>query len=100
MKFLSRLFGRFRKAEAAVVIDPTEGLSYAEILRGADVGPRIGLAARVDAPPEVLFVLSADPMAEVRRNVAANPSTPGMVVPILVRDGDVDVRKALLTRTA
>jgi uncharacterized protein (DUF2336 family) len=94
MNLFQRLFGGLKKKSKK----PVPEMSSAAILRSPDIKPRIALAARPDAPPEILFVLSGDPAPEVRRNVAANPSTPGLVAPILARDGDVDVRSALLNR--
>jgi uncharacterized protein (DUF2336 family) len=69
-----------------------------EILKTTDPERRSRMAARPDVPPEVLFVLAADPNVDVRRNVAGNPSTPAHVTPMLARDGDVDVRTMLLGR--
>jgi uncharacterized protein (DUF2336 family) len=70
----------------------------AKAIKDADVKTRSILAAREDAPADLLFVLAADPAPEVRREVAANVSTPPIVSPVLANDQDLDVRSVLLRR--
>jgi hypothetical protein len=56
---------------------------------------RLFLAARADVEPEILYYLANDETAEVRRLVAANPSTPQQANKILAGDRDEGVRSAL-----
>lgn len=56
---------------------------------------RMFLAARADVEPEILYYLAGDETVDVRRLVAANPSTPQQANKLLVCDGDEDVRFAL-----
>ncbi|NOT40792.1 MAG: hypothetical protein HOP13_09890 [Alphaproteobacteria bacterium] len=56
---------------------------------------RLFLAARADVEPEILYYLAGDETADVRRLVAANPSTPQQANKILAGDGDEEVRYAL-----
>ncbi len=72
--------------------------NVAQAIKNADAQTRATLASRLDAPADLLFVLAADPVASVRREVAGNPSTPPIVGPVLARDEDVDVRSVLLRR--
>ena len=53
---------------------------------------RMFLAGRTDVEPEILYYLSGDDAAEVRRLVAANPSTPHQANKVLTGDSDEDVR--------
>ena len=91
---LRRLFGRGKPVEAELLPLP----QAVEILKHPDPVMRSAMAARMDMPPEILFVLAGDPDSAVRRSVAGNPSTPSHVTPILAEDGDVDVRAVLLNR--
>lgn len=53
------------------------------------------LAARTAAEPEILYYLSEDEDAEIRRRVARNPSTPALANRRLADDSDDDVRATL-----
>src|SRR5580704_3038944 len=53
------------------------------------------LAQRTDAPPEALFYLATDGSPEMRRAVAANPSTPAQANRHLADDADDEVRVEL-----
>src|SRR5689334_587232 len=50
------------------------------------------LARQPEVEPEILYYLATDSSVEVRRCVAANPSTPHKANHILTRDADDDVR--------
>jgi uncharacterized protein (DUF2336 family) len=50
------------------------------------------LAGRPDVEPEILYYLASDEEVDVRRLVAANPSTPQQANKVLSGDGDDDVR--------
>jgi uncharacterized protein (DUF2336 family) len=69
--------------------------SYEE-QRGAlekdDTKERLRLAGREDTQPEVLYYLADDNVAEVRRAIASNRSTPRQADAKLVEDGDDEVR--------
>lgn len=70
-------------------------LSYDEekrLARHGDVAVRAKLAAREDVRPEILYYLAEDPSPEVRRNIAANQTTPRHADLLLARDGDEVVR--------
>jgi hypothetical protein len=56
---------------------------------------RLFLAARADVEPEILYYLANDETADVRRLVAANPSTPQQANKLLAGDSDEDVRYIL-----
>lgn len=53
---------------------------------------RLRLARREDTRPEILYYLADDDVAEVRRAIASNPSTPRQADAKLVQDGDERVR--------
>ena len=53
---------------------------------------RAELAARDDVQAEILYFLSEDESAEVRRNIAANITTPRQADLVLARDKDDEVR--------
>ena len=53
---------------------------------------RLRLARREDTRPEILYDLADDDVAEVRRAIASNPSTPRQADAKLVQDGDERVR--------
>jgi uncharacterized protein (DUF2336 family) len=95
---LERFLGRKRKAGGKTPDSSGALPSPAQVLKSADAKLRSAAAAHPDAPPEVLFVLAADPSADVRRNVAGNSRTPSVVSPLLAKDDDIDVRSVLLTR--
>ncbi len=76
-------------------------LSYREaraVLEKHNWGARRELAARTDAPSEVLYYLSEDEMLDVRVAVAANPSTPIQASEILADDPEELVRVELARR--
>ena len=75
-----------------------DSLSYEdsrEVLEAQNRSARLALACREDAPPETLYYLGQDDQAEVRRHVAANPSTPRHADAFLVDDEDAEVREEL-----
>jgi uncharacterized protein (DUF2336 family) len=65
------------------------------ILEERDRSAREALAKRADAPAESLFFLAREGTPEVRRAVAANPSTPVHANRLLADDGEDDVRVEL-----
>jgi uncharacterized protein (DUF2336 family) len=65
------------------------------ILEERDRSAREALAARADAAPEALFFLAREGTPDVRRAVAANPSTPIHANRLLVDDGEDEVRVEL-----
>jgi len=62
--------------------------------KGSDV-QREKLAARKDARPEVLYYLAEDKSADVRKEIARNPSTPPQANAILQHDENEEVRAEL-----
>lgn len=60
--------------------------------RAKDPDVRSELASRDDVQPEILYFLSEDEHAEVRRQVAANNATPRQADLVLTRDKDDEVR--------
>lgn len=58
------------------------------------------LAARSDLKPEILYFLTDDPSAEVRRVLAENSSTPSHADLLLAKDSDLDVRGGLAEKIA
>lgn len=78
-------------------------LSYEEardIAASPDAGRRRDLAGRPDAPPEVLYFLAGDDLADVRRTVASNPATPAKGNLLLADDGEQSVRQDLAVKIA
>jgi uncharacterized protein (DUF2336 family) len=78
-------------------------LSYDEarsLLADPSIEVRARLAARPDAPPEVLYYLASDTSPRVRRAVAANLETPIHAELMLSRDADDGVRLALAEKIA
>jgi len=74
---------------------PQERLSYEEARAALETHARDArrfLAARADVEPEILYYLATDEAAEIRRLVAANPSTPQQANKILAADADDEVR--------
>lgn len=65
------------------------------ILKKGSPKERQQLAARKDARPEVLYYLADDAEPEVRRLIAANPSTPVQADEKLTEDSSEDVRAEL-----
>ena len=80
-----------------------KSVSYEDAKRLARFGSlaeRQHLAARADAPPEILFFLAADTAEHVRRELAGNSATPGKADLALCQDADAGVRQRLVTKTA
>ncbi len=76
-----------------------DGMQEAKLqARNADPDIRQSVAARTDVSPELLFFLAADTAEAVRREIAANPSTPGQANVLLAKDGDESVRSAVLEK--
>ncbi len=80
-----------------------QDLSY-EKARGAletrSLDLRRELSARTDVEPEILYYLAGDDNAGVRRNVAANPTTPQHANRLLADDRDDEVRCELAAKIA
>lgn len=70
------------------------------LARDKDSHVRAELAERDDLKPEILYFLAADPAAEVRRSIAANPRTPAQANLLLVKDGDEAVRQSLAEKVS
>lgn len=88
---LKRLFGK----AAGGVSPPSHKMSYEEARTALETHAhkaRHFLAGQPEVEPEILYYLATDQAVEVRRCVAANPSTPQKANHILTRDGDDDVR--------
>ncbi len=66
--------------------------------RNADPDIRRSVAERTDVSPELLFFLAADTAEAVRREIAANPSTPGQADVLLAKDPADSVRSAALEK--
>ncbi|MCH7936561.1 MAG: DUF2336 domain-containing protein, partial [Proteobacteria bacterium] len=78
-------------------------LSYEEareMARHANMEIRMELASRSDVKPEILYFLSEDPAAEVRRLIASNEVTPAQADLLLAKDTDQDVRGELAGKIA
>lgn len=58
------------------------------------------LAGRADVEPEILYYLASDESTDVRKLVAANPSTPQQANKVLCGDGDDEVRCELARKIA
>ena len=71
-----------------------------EMARHDDPAVRYSLAQRSDAPPEILFFLSADASPSVRRAIAENAATPHQAHVALANDADGDVRSGLAAKLA
>ncbi len=72
--------------------------SYEEnkaLARSADFSQRKDLALREDVEPEILYYLAEDEVSDVRREVAANISTPVQANTLLAEDKDREVRLEL-----
>lgn len=83
--------------------DKDKPLSYEEareMARHANMNIRMELAARSDVNPEILYFLSEDPAAEVRRLIAGNEVTPAQADLVLAKDTDQDVRGDLAAKIA
>ncbi len=68
------------------------------LARFGSLAERQHLAARADAPPEILFFLAADAAPDVRRQLAANAATPGKADLALCDDADTVVREKLVAK--
>jgi len=90
---LKRLFGKLWDQA------PSPGpMSYEEARAVLEMHARKArkfLAGRDDVEPEILYYLASDDAVDVRRLVAANPSTPQQANKILTDDSDGDVRYEL-----
>lgn len=64
-----------------------------------DPDPSVRAAAAQEATREQLRRLAADPRAEVRKAVAANPNTPAEVLLQMTKDASKDVRFWLTTQS-
>ena len=71
-----------------------------QIAHHGAVAERRKLAGQDDARPELLYYMAVDADTEVRRAVAANPTTPVQASPILVKDKEPVVRSALAVKLA
>lgn len=71
-----------------------------ELAQSQDPAVRAALAERADLPPELLFFLANDAVAEVRRAAAANQSLPHQADLLLARDADQQVREGLAGKIA
>ncbi|MDA8230886.1 MAG: DUF2336 domain-containing protein [Magnetospirillum sp.] len=89
--FLKRLFQRDR---------PLTYEESRELAAHKDAAVRAQLAARGDLRPEVLYYLAQDPVAEVRRRVAANSASPPQANIKLATDKDEAVRCDLAGKIA
>lgn len=87
---LKRLISRFAGHEARKGKMPYEEARAA--LESHALKARRFLAGRPDVEPEILYYLAADEAVDVRRLVAANPSTPQQANKALTDDCDEDVR--------
>jgi uncharacterized protein (DUF2336 family) len=63
-----------------------------KLANASSAADRSALAARPDAPPEILYFLAEDSDVGVRRTVAANRATPPHAGIVLAKDADDDVR--------
>ena len=89
---LSRIFGA---SDPAVSYDDSKALA-----RDADSTVRRKLAGRGDVRPEVLYYLAGDELPEVRREIAANETTPRHADRMLAEDVDDEVRCDLARKIA
>ena len=71
-----------------------------ELAQSQDPAVRAALAERADLPPELLFFLANDAVAEVRRAAAANSALPHQADLLLARDADQQVREGLAGKIA
>ena len=90
---LKRLFGK--AAGGTSPSSPSQKMSYEEARAALETHAhkaRHFLAGQPDVEPEILYYLATDQADEVRRCVAANPSTPQKANHLLTRDSDDEVR--------
>ncbi len=66
--------------------------------RDSDPRSRKAVASRSDVSPELLFFLAADTVEAVRREIAANPATPGRADVLLAGDAAQSVKTAVLEK--
>lgn len=66
--------------------------------RDSDPEIRKAVASRTDISPELLFFLAADTVEAVRREIAANPATPGQADVLLAGDPADGVRTTVLEK--
>ena len=78
--------------------DDQDGQEVKLQARNADPEVRKSVAARTDVSPELLFFLAADTAEAVRREIAANPATPGQADVLLAKDPADGVRSAMLEK--
>lgn len=91
---LKRLLG-IVKGEKPVTYEEARDLAVS-----ADAKTRGQLASHKGLMPEILYYLAGDPLAEVRRNIAGNPTTPAQANLLLAKDVDEDVRSDLALKIA
>ncbi len=90
---LRRLVERARGAVGKVdVLPPIDYEASKGMARDQELSVRVDLARRQDVRPEVLYYLAEDPAHEVRREVAANRTTPSQADLLLTDDAHDDVR--------
>lgn len=71
-----------------------------EILEKESPGERVKLARQESTKPEILYYLAEDQQPEIRREIAANPSTPVQANQALTADLDDEVRFELARKIA
>ncbi|MBF0355093.1 MAG: DUF2336 domain-containing protein [Alphaproteobacteria bacterium] len=91
---LKRLLGGI-KGEKPVAYEEARDLAAS-----ADAKTRGELAAHKGLMPEILYYLANDPLTDVRRSIAKNPSTPVQANLLLAKDADEDVRSDLALKIA
>lgn len=91
---LKRLLGMV-KGEKPVTYEEARDLAAS-----ADAKTRGQLASHKGLMPEILYYLAGDPLAEVRRSIANNPTTPAQANLLLAKDADEDVRSDLALKIA
>jgi uncharacterized protein (DUF2336 family) len=94
MSILKRLLGTI-KGEKPVTYEEARDLASS-----ADAKTRGELAAYKGLMPEILYYLAGDPLAEIRRSIAKNPSTPAQANLLLAKDADEEVRSDLALKIA
>lgn len=92
---LGRLFGRANEADGDLDYERAR-----ELARHPDAAVRRRLAGRTDIRPEILYYLAGDAVTEVRREIAANETTPAHAYKALAQDADADVRCDLARKIA
>jgi uncharacterized protein (DUF2336 family) len=92
---LKRLLGGIVKGEKPVTYEEARDLAAS-----ADAKTRGQLASHKGLMPEILYYLAGDPLADVRRSIASNPTTPAQANLLLAKDVDEDVRSNLALKIA